>query len=412
MPNWYASYTNCSDPGDWYKQPILQTAVIGIIVASVGIGLIIAGASTTGSAVVLAAAYIAGIYYCNWWLNIRLICLGGDRSAIGVIYDRTGLPDPPYDTLEPPTPSSGFWNLGDYDTDFSFDLLLWPFTLSEEIWPAFIDQSDNGNLTIANANLLMAEWATHSPPGPVPLSPIQVPLILPQAALAGLPIINTGQDVNKLDEPSGPLNPGLQPLKSQHFLLHCEIEGPGMQDLRTFLWVLLTIMVVATVLEASGILSWLSWLLILLAEILSLFIGGPVIQHQVASSPTDGDTGDAINMFDPANPTGQVDILYAYGRWVYDSLHNSDTPPHASNEFHPLHFVIFIEKNVPQSRLAAGNWPTNLEAVKATYDTLFSVINSPSTAATQALPENRWVWHPLLDGCQGMVDHSPSPIPK
>ena len=47
--------------------------------------------------------------FCEWWLYDRLICLGGDRSAIGMLV-----------TIEPVTGKSG---LGEFDTDYSINLL-------------------------------------------------------------------------------------------------------------------------------------------------------------------------------------------------------------------------------------------------------------------------------------------------
>ncbi|MBL8222798.1 MAG: hypothetical protein JNL62_26400, partial [Bryobacterales bacterium] len=52
------------------------------------------------------------IDYCEWWLYDRLICLGGDRCAIGLIQD-----------IEPPENKS----IPDaFDTDYSFTMLLAP----------------------------------------------------------------------------------------------------------------------------------------------------------------------------------------------------------------------------------------------------------------------------------------------
>src|SRR4051794_8923610 len=48
--------------------------------------------------------------YCRWWLYDRLICLGGDMCAIGML-----------GAVEPPSEKSGF---DKFDTDYSINLLL------------------------------------------------------------------------------------------------------------------------------------------------------------------------------------------------------------------------------------------------------------------------------------------------
>src|ERR1700691_2784978 len=119
MGNWYQSWTNCcTNVNSWFSDNSVNwyTALIGVVGVLVGVGVGgVTAALIPGAATALAILCLAGVYYCNWWLNIRLICLGGDRSAIGAIFN-----------IEPPTPSLDFLNLGDYDTDYSFNLLIYP----------------------------------------------------------------------------------------------------------------------------------------------------------------------------------------------------------------------------------------------------------------------------------------------
>src|SRR5665213_413002 len=87
MPKNFPSYTQCSKPPDWYRVTVTQTialAVTGLIAA------IAAGAAVSlimpGVAAGFVLVCLSAIRFCLWWLNVRLICLGGDRSEIGAIY--------------------------------------------------------------------------------------------------------------------------------------------------------------------------------------------------------------------------------------------------------------------------------------------------------------------------------------
>jgi hypothetical protein len=389
MPDWFPSYTQCSSPGGYYGVPYAALAAIGgtgvvaLVAAAAG------GALAPGVAAFLATVCLGFITFCNWWLNVRLICLGGDRSAIGAIYH-----------LEPPSPTFDAFDLGHYDTDYSFNLLLWPFIPKDELPSSFV----SNQWSAAATPKLIADWPTLPPLVPsVPFSQVagQVPLILAQQSMASLGLSFTGQDVEGGDEPSPQPAGG----SGQHFLLHCEIEGPGMRDLRTLMWVLFGVFVAAAALYAIPIVGpALSWILSLLALLAFLF-GGAAITHDDASPPAGGGWGGKFNPFDGAGgPDDPVDLAYVYGRWVYDSLHTG------WNELHPLHFMLKIGETT-QGQLAGGNWPPGLGDTRDRLDTQYQTINSPGTPQTQRQPENQWTLHPLLDGCQGVTPYPDPPPP-
>jgi hypothetical protein len=389
MPNWFPSWTNCSSPQGWYALPVAALALIGSlgIVGLVAAGL--AGAWAPGVAAFLAMACLGGITFCTWWLNVRLICLGGDRSAIGAIYH-----------LEPPSPSLDAFAFGDYDTDYSFNLLLWPFIPKDELPESFV----SNQWSAGAAPQLVVDWPTLPPLVPnVPYSQVQnlVPLILAQQSMASLHQTFTGQNVESADDPKPPVPKG----SSQHFLLHCEIEGPGMYQLRILLWVLFGLFIVAAALALIPVIGTaLAWILALLA-FLAFLIGGAVIQHNDASPPPGGGWGGSFNPYDEAGKADAlVDLAYVYGRWVYDSLHSG------WNELHPLHFMIKIGQ-AKQGDLSAGTWPPDLGNTQATLDAQFVAINMQGTRTAQAQPEHQYTLHPLLDGCIGEAPY-PDPPPQ
>src|SRR5579863_6306310 len=161
---WFPSYTNCSKASDWYKQPLLTAAAIAGLSALLGGGLVNIGAWGPGAALASAGFCIAGIYYCNWWLNIRLICLDGDRGAVGIMY----AVDPWNTAWILPNPMT---YLNDFDTDWCFNLLIWPFSLTDQlpnspagsssaatIFPYFTTPGQDWSITDPASHLISSDW--------------------------------------------------------------------------------------------------------------------------------------------------------------------------------------------------------------------------------------------------------------
>jgi len=378
MPNYYASYTDCSAPSNYYGMPIWAYVLLGGVGLGALITLGVAGAWAPGVAAFMATVCLAGIVLCSWWLNVRLICLGGNKTAIGAIYH-----------LEPPTPTFNAFAFGDYDTDYSFNILLWPFLPTDTLPTSFTSEQWTAN-AIPD---LIAAWPTLPPAIPVvPYAKTQVDLILAQYNTMGsLGLGFSGQ-------PGG---------SQQFFLLHCEIEGPGMHDLRIMFFVLFALYIAAAALSLiPGVGTILSIILSFLAFLAFLF-GGAAITHQDASPPSGDGFNGTLNAYDQATgPNSLVDVVYVFGRWSYDSLHDG------WNEIHPLLYMVKLGE-VSQGNLAKGDWVLpDLPGTKQRLDAQFSIIDSPAAAQTQAQPQNRWNLHPLLDGCLGAVPYpSPSPTP-
>jgi hypothetical protein len=105
--------------------------------------------------------------------------------------------------------------------------------------------------------------------------------------------------------------------------------------------------------------------------------------------------GGTVSPFDSTgDKQALVDIVYVFGRWVYDSLHSGWI------ELHPVHFLIKIGQ-ATQGDLSGGNWPGDVGDKQQHYDEMFAVIGSSSAAVTQAEPQNQWDLHPLIDGRLG-----------
>jgi hypothetical protein len=402
MPNWYPSWTKCCNPADYRGIPVGAMVAIGTLAAVMGAiaglgGVAALNASgfwailyalSPGVAIFLAGLCLAAIAFCNWWLDVRLICLGGDRSVVGAIYH-----------LEPPVQTANPFDVVDADTDFSFNLLLWQFVPQNSLPQSFVsNQWSPGAFP-----QLGADWPTLPPLVPtVPFPQVseEVNLIVAQQSMASLGLGFGGQGIDQIDKPDPP-PPGST---NQYFLMHCEIEGPGMHDLLILLSVMCAVLVAAAFVFAIPVVGpILSWILIALA-LLAFLIGGPAITHDDAGQPSGGGWGGSFNPYETAgNPKGLVDLAYVFGRWVYDSLHAGAE----SNEIHPVHYMIKLGQ-ATQGDLSKGIWPANLGELQQKYDQEFGVINSPTTIEIQKQPENQWTVHPLLDGC---LSGTPYPVP-
>jgi hypothetical protein len=404
MPNWFPSWTKCCDPANYRGLPVGAMVAIGTLGAVMGAIVGLGGVSALGAsgfwavlyalapgvAVFLAALCVAAMAFCTWWLDVRLICLGGDRSAIGAIYH-----------LEPPVQTANPINIVDADTDFSFNLLLWQFVPQNSLPQSFV--SNQWSPTAFPQ--LGTGWPTLPPLVPnIPFSQVsdEVNLIVAQQSMASLGLGFGGQNIEQADKPDPP-PPGSS---TQYFLMHCEIEGPGMHDLLILLGVMAAVLVAAAFVFAIPVVGpILSWILIALA-LLAFLIGGPAITHDDASPPSGGGWGGSFNPYETASdPNGLVDLAYVFGRWVYDSLHAGAE----SNELHPVHYMIKIGC-ATQGNLSKGIWPPDLGELQQKYDAQFGVINSPITIEIQKQPENQWTVHPLLDGCLGATPY-PEPLP-
>jgi hypothetical protein len=155
-----------------------------------------------------------------------------------------------------------------------------------------------------------------------------------------------GQNIEQAGKPD-PLPPGST---NQYFLMHCEIEGPGMHDLLILLSIMAAVLVAAAFVFAIPVVGpILSWILIALA-LLAFLIGSPAVPHDDASPPSGSGWGGSLIPYETAgDPDGLVDLAYVFGRWVYDSLHAGAE----SNELHPVRYRIKLGQ-ATQGKLSKG----------------------------------------------------------
>lgn len=270
----YDQYTTCTPSSKWQSMAVYIAWAVGPLTA-VCLPLIV----TAGWCIpfyllaLLAASTVAA---CDWWLNVRLVCLGGDRSVVGMIV-----------SVEPSRGKNQF--IGELDTDYSINLLAYP--------------------CLPGVTQALAE-AT---------SPYGVLLAETQGVKDDVGFFR-GEFAPKGGTAANPTS----------WVLHAEFEGAGMRDFRIGVLVALGFAIAAVVACAAIPPPWgyvVAGILALLAFLAGL-IGYLVGDHDY-TDPGDGVIPAELHQPDKVTGLG-ADLLYVSGSWVFDSFHDG------WNELHPI----------------------------------------------------------------------------
>jgi hypothetical protein len=173
-------------------------------------------------------------------------------------------------------------------------------------------------------------------------------------------------------------------------LFEIEFEGSGVWDLYQ---ALLVASVVAAIAAATCWIPIIGWIICLVLSLVALAITGiGALIAQTDSSPDVTVSGSAIH-------PGQ-DVLFVMGRWVLDSAHSG------WNELHPVLSAQKLDPVDPANVLTGDPWTgsdyANPVKLKRKLDSMCGLTmeaGSALTIAAQALPQNKWSIHPLVDGC-------------
>lgn len=270
----YHQYTTCTPSPKWRSLPMYIAIAVGPITAVVSPLIITAGWCAPFYVLAIAAAGVVAA--CDWWLNVRLVCLGGDKPVVGMIV-----------SVEPSRGKTDFF--GELDTDYSINLLIYPCLPG-------VTQADAEATT--PYGVLMAET---------------------QAVKDDVGFFR-GEFAPEESTPSIPTT----------WVLHSEFEGAGMQDFRDGALVALGLAIAAVFACAiipppygyivAGVLALLAFL----AGLIGYLVG----DHDY-TDPGDGAIPAEVHQPDPT--TGlDADLLYVEGTWVFDSFHEG------WNELHPI----------------------------------------------------------------------------
>jgi hypothetical protein len=346
----YRQYTQCEDPKDYIDlsftaigwRNIFSLLAGGAFVAFF-IAAFIGGPGPLMAAVILFALALA---YLHWWLNGRLICLGGERCLIGMVRSLSAAN---------PLEKAG-------DDDFSMNVMLAP--------------GPTGFRTDFGPDGL--------PPPPVSdyQNALQGELVSPQPSIHD---IGRGyvSDEDHLKYMTG---------------LHCEFEGSGIYNLMIWTGIVLALLVAALAVELLGPVGWLVKLLIMLA----IFFGGTGILTGPLAGPLAAGAGHPTDIDESLATLAKGDIVVVKGVWVYDSLH------HGWNEIHPIRDCCIIAKGMTiggawPADIGDGLGLDTGPKVQAALDRWCRMLDDArdcEEGGSREDPANDWILHPLVDGCK------------
>jgi hypothetical protein len=362
----YKQYTHCTATADFdpLNQPLTTAMGLGGLVAMIagiiaqalipyyGIYFVLAGGGF------LLAAIINTF---NYLLGGKLICLGGDKLAIGSIL-----------SIEPPGSKDGI--VANIDNDLSINILLCPYhviTFSPDSNILF--QADN----LPNINM------SYPPPDSINF---QDYLVYEQPESKQHGVIYTGYESAAFK-----FKPNF----------HIELEGARIYNMyMAFLaaWALLVLAALAA--AAAMAIPGFGWLLAILIMLFGAIVAGAIAGITYLAS-SDGSTDD----IDPSIGELHVgEILVAYGTWTYDSGHNYDLNA-GWNELHP---VKYLSKANSITKHDAEGYPYEvpikrcLDAKEAVewQQKIEEALNMPDLRDSDGMhPLIGSNYHPLIDGC-------------
>ena len=404
----YVQHTKCVSVDD--KVLPFNPSVVVVIAA---IAILVIGGLTPYTAIPLLLTIIG---YCNWWLYDRLVCLGGDKCAIGLL-----------GAVEPPSSKSGFDR---FDSDYSINLVLAPHQYQE----------------------LPPDYLTTPAPPPVPGEDPKAAAekrfkeaLHRQIADDGLQggLIKETNTTGDRKTITGAKRYSFQgyfstiggwSVKYHHqAYLHCEFEGAGILKLLNAAEAALAFATAAAVVCAIPVFGWIACaILSVIAAVIALVGIANALSDEGKPSVFDPATGKTTSDLHP-----QQDILFVKGTWVFDTAHEG------WNEIHPIKDCQLVAKAswlradvvdwdaaIASYLVSIGRWqwdatdPLHLKPIKvdgppkppdwtAWVKEWCDSVESGSNALTidnQARPENKWEVHPEVDGCRpAPSDDAPRP---
>lgn len=351
----YRQYTQCVIPSSYVSMhQYISSTIAGLLVGAVA-GAIAIAAGMPWCLLVAAeiAAMVWIIAYCDWWLNGRLICLGGgDEYAAGMLV-----------RIEPAT---GKDFPGSFDTDYSINLLPYP-NLPGPLDPADPDKLNPDQNTVA-------------------ATPPFGRLVKEQDSTKALGLGFRGEFGT--EKSTG----------AKVAVLHGEFEGAGIRDLQIGAFAGYGIAVAALFVCIAVPFPWgaiIAGVLALLA-FLALLIGG-LVGLGDTGSPTDVNPNlGNLHTNEDKDHLG-ASLLYIEGTWVFDTMHEG------WNEIHPI-------KVATEWGRWDGAWPDDAGAQIDRLKAGFDDARSDETKDKQKKPRHKWKVHPDVDGCDEQDEPEEPPI--
>jgi len=317
---------------------------------------------------------------CEYLLHGKLVCLGGDRCAIGRVAS--------FETVDD---KSGFEKI---DNDFSINLALCPDPLGG-LQPGVAHRIDNYKAAVANKQGDLIEEKGQMPfpreGGPGGSTENNPPR--PSERYAGTFVkIHT---ILSLSNPIPEKIANESESDTWHLpILHTEIEGDRTAYVcaaANALWAPLH----NTVCQIPFIGGFLCFL-ITIALLPFLPIAIAILTAAWAAGSNDN------RDFDGGGDLKADDLVVIRGRWVYDAGHQG------WNELHPVKHI----QKIPDDAVCqwesfddlGGRWCSEVGKIPHTPASATAPPKDASSVQKQTWdvqirPENRWYFHPLVDGC-------------
>jgi hypothetical protein len=353
----YKSYTRCVKR-DEYENPDFS---VQALLAAFGVLL--------GNPIAVSFSLISGVEkLLDYMLNKKLVCLGGDRCALGRIVE--------FETVE----EKAFPD--NVDNDLSMNLMLYPGVLGD-----FVGKSNEEGWQTARQEV-QGILLDEQPGMPLPNEPSGGKRYDPYVANVDVVDAYTIGGFNTMIPLQGNVSVPV---------LHVECEGSRIHDL-------------LAALQTIG--SWgfgkefceipiIGWIACAAAKVLL----APIIVGALVAAWSGADDGNPADArLDPeAGALALGDLIVVTGRWVYDAGHSG------WNELHP---VKTIQKVDP-----ASVQPYGAAALVQRWCAEVSLAPPPDRSGPNGAPQsmtagqattwdaqrqhtNRWHIHPLIDGCR------------
>jgi hypothetical protein len=348
----YRQYTSCVEPTLYidFLQPwrvpgpsFSAYLWFGAIIAALVAGLI--NAYNLYLLPILIGLAILIVLFLIWWLRGRLICLGGERCAIGVALGR------PHSQ---PLQKAG-------DDDASMNVLLAPNPTATD--PDAIDAIPKDDYTGGQQGYLTKEQD----------AVLQI----------GREYVSDTEHVRKY-------------IKS----LHCEFEGSGMRNVLAWASVVLALLIAALavlLMVPPPFGPVISWLIMLLAGLITLIAGGAALIHPL-------NPGDPTDINPNLGMLAKGDIVIVKGDWIYDSLHTGWNEIHAIHDCQIIGHMDYDDNAfVPWPADLGGGFGLDTQVkVEQAVDHWCKALDeahATEEGGTRDDPQHNWVIHPLIDGC-------------
>jgi hypothetical protein len=371
VSNPYPHYTQCTTASDYADMnQYVQAAIAALIAGGIAVAIVAASGPTFWCyAIAVEIGLMAGgLAYCDWWLNDRLICLPADVNAdSGPAVDvcAVGM----FVKQDQDDPSAWPYNLPDLDTDWTMDIVLYG---TEPGTPIDILQGR----TEAIKNL-------------------------------GLAFQNDGQGQTDsyilqgvYDGSSAAYQNGGATVTSP--VLHCEVEGAGVHDyrswLQTFFWVAVAGLIAQEALAAVPGWGTVASVIVALLVFLASLLGFYASENNQANQPQPGGSSGQTTFQPPGSASGTAaSVVCVVGTWVYDTVHDG------WNEIHPVKSIQALGAMGPS--LAGYAW----DASWADQCEMLNQATSTQTKDNQLQATNGWIIHPVVDGCGAYPTAPPAP---